>query len=326
MSTPRGEQRRPLLSRRGLLGGALTVAVSGLVSAVCSDLAQVDSAGASEPFDGPAGRQPGSWPPATARRTVTSSAAATARTPAPLSRSTAPHSTAPASPAVVVRHRAKPVEYHSPVFDLHDYVHMTPHARRFPSDSIMLTIDDGPDPEWTPKILRLLEKHHVQATFCMIGCEVKAAPRLAKAVVTQGHHLANHTFTHPLSLPGMPLHRIRREIDRTQDAVVTATGVAPHLFRSPGGNWGPRIYRELGPHGLVPLDWDVDPRDWARPGTSWIENAMLAAGPGDIILCHDGGGDRSETYAALKTVIPRLRARGLNFVTLPAHGGVASSR
>jgi peptidoglycan/xylan/chitin deacetylase (PgdA/CDA1 family) len=320
MSTPRGEQRRPLMSRRGLLGGALTVAVTGLVSALCSDLAQVDRAGASEAETGTPALRPGSWPPATARRTVTGSAAASARTTA-----ATPHSSAPVKPPVVVRHRTKPVEYHSPVFTLHDYVHMTPGARRFPSDSIMLTIDDGPDPEWTPKILRLLEKHHVQATFCMIGCEVKASPKLAKAVVTQGHHLANHTFTHPLSLPGMPLHRIRREIDRTQDAVATATGVAPHLFRSPGGNWGRHIYRELGPHGLVPLDWDIDPRDWARPGTSWIENAMLAAGPGDIILCHDGGGDRSETYAALKRVIPQLRARGLEFVTLPAHGGVASS-
>jgi peptidoglycan/xylan/chitin deacetylase (PgdA/CDA1 family) len=76
----------------------------------------------------------------------------------------------------------------------------------------------------------------------------------------------------------------------------------------------------------VPLDWDIDPRDWARPGTSWIVYAMLAAQPGDIILCHDGGGDRSQTYAALKTVIPQLRARGLKFVTLPAHREVADTR
>jgi peptidoglycan/xylan/chitin deacetylase (PgdA/CDA1 family) len=206
---------------------------------------------------------------------------------------------------------------------LRDYVEMTPGAKHFPHHSVMLTIDDGPDPEWTPKILRLLARHHVRATFCMIGYEAKEHPTLARAVVSEGHHLANHTFTHPLSLPQMPLHRIRREIDRTQDAVTTATGVTPRLFRSPGGNWGPAIYRELHYHGLVPLDWDIDPRDWARPGTSAIEQAMLAAGPGDIVLCHDGGGDRSETYHALRTVIPQLKARGLTFVTMPEHPALA---
>jgi peptidoglycan/xylan/chitin deacetylase (PgdA/CDA1 family) len=319
MSTPRGEQRRSQLTRRGLLGGALTVAVTGLVSAVCSDLAQVDRAGAAEPEGAATASKAPSWPPATSRA---STRGVGSKPPGPLP---AP-SRVPSAPPPAGQHHSAPVEYRSPVFRLRDYVHMTPGAKRFPTDSIMLTIDDGPDREWTPRILRLLEKYDVQATFCMIGCEVKAAPKLAKAVVTQGHHLANHTFTHPLSLPSMSLHRIRQEIDRTQDTVATATGAAPHLFRAPGGNWGPGIYRELGYHGLVPLDWDIDPRDWARPGTSWIVNAMLAAQPGDIILCHDGGGDRSQTYAALKTVIPQLRARGLKFVTLPAHREVADTR
>ena len=308
MSTPNADRRDHQLSRRGLLSGALTAAIAGLVSAACSDFAG-DRAGASVPEPATAlARDPAARPSATA---ATASATATPRPPGPIR-------AAPIHPVGAAGHApVKRVEYHQPVFRLHDYVRLTPGAKRFPSDSIMLTIDDGPDPEWTPKILRLLEKQDVLATFCMIGCEAKASPRLARAVASQGHHLANHTYTHPLSLPYLSLHRIRKEIDTAQDAIAHATGVVPQVFRSPGGNWGANLYRELGYHGLVPLDWDVDPRDWSLPGTYHIEQAMLAARPGDIVLCHDGGGDRSETYHALRTVIPQLKARGLKFVTLP---------
>ena len=69
-------------------------------------------------------------------------------------------------------------------------------------------------------------------------------------------------------------------------------------------------------HGLEPIDWDVDPRDWARPGVPAITRRLLRANPGDILLCHDGGGDRSQTYAALTRVLPELKARGLTFVSL----------
>jgi peptidoglycan/xylan/chitin deacetylase (PgdA/CDA1 family) len=67
---------------------------------------------------------------------------------------------------------------------------------------------------------------------------------------------------------------------------------------------------------MVPLDWDIDPRDWSRPGTKHITHALLRAKPGDILLCHDGGGDRSETLRALRTVIPRLKSRDLEFIAL----------
>jgi peptidoglycan/xylan/chitin deacetylase (PgdA/CDA1 family) len=74
--------------------------------------------------------------------------------------------------------------------------------------------------------------------------------------------------------------------------------------------------REAAHAGLVPLDWSDDPRDWSRPGTAVIKRRMLAARPGQILLCHDGGGDRSQTYTALSTVIPALTARGYRFVAL----------
>ena len=181
----------------------------------------------------------------------------------------------------------------------------------------MLTIDDGPHPVWTPKILQLLHKYDVKATFCIIGRSAAAHPELLRAAVSQGHHLANHSYSHPAGLAGLSASAIEAQLVDTQDAIVRATGFTPKQFRAPGGHWSPAMMRVAARQHLTVIDWDVDPRDWSRPGTDHIVHAMLAARPGDVLLCHDGGGDRSQTYAALKTVLPHLKARGLQFVTLP---------
>jgi peptidoglycan/xylan/chitin deacetylase (PgdA/CDA1 family) len=182
----------------------------------------------------------------------------------------------------------------------------------------MLTIDDGPDPYWTPKYLNLLAKHHVQATFCVIGRQVNERPELVKAAVSEGHHIGNHTYNHPLNLPELSAARIHRELEDTTDAIVRASGFRPRQFRAPGGVWGPDVFDEVSRQQMMPLGWDIDPRDWSLPGVGAIRAAMLAARPHDIILCHDGGGNRAETFAALQTVIPALLSRGWQFVTLPA--------
>lgn len=206
--------------------------------------------------------------------------------------------------------------WHVPVYDIHDFRRRVPTAH-FPARPIMLTIDDGPHPIWTPKYLRLLERYHVKATFCLIGQQVPGQRALVRAAAGEGHTLANHTWTHDEQLRTRSPSRIRREILWTNDAIHSAAGVRPHIFRAPGGNWGPAVLRELAREQMMPLGWDVDPRDWALPGSRAIERTMLTARPHDIILCHDGGGDRSETYAALKQAIPALLSRGLQFVTLP---------
>ena len=204
---------------------------------------------------------------------------------------------------------------HKPIFTLADYRRITA-APAFPADSIALTIDDGPHPVWTPKILRLLDRYHVPALFCMIGNQVLGHEPVAKSVARAGHRLANHTWSHPIALAGKPSGQVRKEIARAQEKIHDTTGYVPKLFRSPGGAWSPTVMKEAAHAGLVPLDWSDDPRDWSRPGTAAIKRRLLAARPGQILLCHDGGGDRSQTYAALSTVIPALTARGLNFVAL----------
>lgn len=206
----------------------------------------------------------------------------------------------------------------APVFSLGDYVRRTPGARAFPHNAVLLTIDDGPHPEWTPKILRLLRKYDAPATFYVIGRQAKRYPELVRAAVTEGHHVANHSYSHPLKLPWLPAAAMTAELLDSQDAIVRASGFTPRQFRAPGGLWSPRMMRLAVAHDLMPIDWNVDPRDWSRPGSGHIVDTMLAAGPGDVLLCHDGGGDRSETYEALEIVLPQLKARGLQFVTLPA--------
>jgi peptidoglycan/xylan/chitin deacetylase (PgdA/CDA1 family) len=231
---------------------------------------------------------------------------------------------APAGQAVVRPRPVHPVEktvvhtlptQHKPIFTLSDYRRMTG-APPYPSDAIALTIDDGPHPVWTPKILRLLDRYHVPAMFCMIGNQVLGHEDVARTVSKAGHQLANHTWSHPTKLAGRPREQVRREIERAQAKIQNTTGYAPKLFRSPGGDWSPTVLEEAAHAGLIPLDWSDDPRDWSRPGVAHIKSTMMAARPGQIILCHDGGGDRSETYAALSTVIPALTARGLRFVAL----------
>ena len=202
-----------------------------------------------------------------------------------------------------------------PIYTLAEYRKVTG-AAPFPADAIALTIDDGPHPVWTPKILRLLDKYHVPAIFCMIGNQVLGHETVAQTVTRAGHQLANHTWSHPTHLSGKPKTLVQKEIHKAQTKIQKTTGYAPKLFRSPGGDWSPRLLHAVAQAGLLPLDWTVDPRDWSRPGVSTIEHRLLAAHPGQILLCHDGGGDRSQTYKSLSVVIPALQARGLHFAAL----------
>jgi peptidoglycan-N-acetylglucosamine deacetylase len=198
---------------------------------------------------------------------------------------------------------------------LADYRQVVP-GPAFPANAVALTIDDGPHPVWTPKVLELLDRYHVQATFCLIGNQVLGHEIVARSVVGAGHHLVNHSYRHPTSLPILPVDQMRDEIVRAQDKIYSTTSVAPKLFRSPGGGWSPPLFAQVAQAGLLPLEWSEDPQDWRKPGAAAITQRMLTAQPGQILLCHDGGGDRSQTYTALQTVLPALLSRGYGFVAL----------
>jgi peptidoglycan/xylan/chitin deacetylase (PgdA/CDA1 family) len=180
---------------------------------------------------------------------------------------------------------------------------------------IALTIDDGPSPVYTPQILRLLHKYGVTATFSMIGVHVAAQPSLAREVADAGHTIVNHTWAHA-NLAMLAAAAVRDQMNRANDVIRNATGRPPGMFRAPYGAWSPVVLRQCAQMQLTPLAWSVDPRDWARPGVANIvTNIMRSTRPGSIILEHDGGGDRSETVAALKIVLPQLLAAGFRFRT-----------
>jgi peptidoglycan/xylan/chitin deacetylase (PgdA/CDA1 family) len=187
------------------------------------------------------------------------------------------------------------------------------------SHTVALTFDDGPDPRWTPRVLAVLRRHGAVATFCMIGRNAVANPSLVKQVVDAGNRLCDHSRTHDGQLPDRPPDTISDEVVGAQDTLSAAGGGAPvQWFRAPGGNWSPNVSTLSAQHGMQPLGWNVDPRDWERPGAAAIVTAVQEeihqqAPDGAIILMHDGGGPREETVAALEQLIPWLVAQGYRF-------------
>lgn len=181
--------------------------------------------------------------------------------------------------------------------------------------NIALTIDDGPDPTYTPQLLALLARYRIHATFFMIGSRAALNPSLVARVADGGHHIANHTWSHPLNLYKLSAAQIRDQIMRTSDTLTHLTrGTRPSLFRAPGGIWSPTILAACSAAGLRPLDWSVDPRDWSLPGVPHIADVILTrTRPGSIILEHDGGGNRQQTVDALRIALPRLIDVGYRF-------------
>lgn len=181
---------------------------------------------------------------------------------------------------------------------------------------VALTVDDGPDPTWTPALLDVLAAHAVQATFFVVGERAREHPGLLRRVLAAGHHLGNHSYSHFQPFAALPAAAVAREMHETQRVVTGETGVRPTLFRAPAGGWSRRVLASARDHGLTPVDWTVDPKDWREPPADRIAERVARARPGDIVLCHDGGGDRSRTVKALDLALTRLRERGTLFTAL----------
>jgi peptidoglycan/xylan/chitin deacetylase (PgdA/CDA1 family) len=178
------------------------------------------------------------------------------------------------------------------------------------SMSVALTFDDGPGP-YTSQVLDVLDSYHVKATFCLIGRQIHEYASVVKRMIDDGMTLCNHSWDHDESLGGKPAKVIAANLQRTIDAVhQIEPGATVAYFRQPGGNFTPTDVRVSELLGMRPLYWSEDTNDWRRPGTAAIEKTVLAdTHRGSIVLMHDAGGDRTETIAAIKALIPQLRAK-----------------
>ena len=187
------------------------------------------------------------------------------------------------------------------------------------SHTIALTFDDGPDPRWTPKILEILQRHGAVATFCMVSKNAAGHEALVKQVVDAGMRLCDHSRTHDEQLPDRDPARIDDEVVGAQSTLSAAAGgTSVEWFRAPGGNWSTEVATLSVEHGMQPLSWNVDPRDWERPGAAAIVAAVQQqirqqAPDGPIVLLHDGGGPRDQTVDALEQLIPWLAEQGYRF-------------
>jgi hypothetical protein len=162
----------------------------------------------------------------------------------------------------------------------------------------LLTFDDGPHPSITPSVLSDLRRLDRKAVFFMVGSMVESHPEVARAVVDAGHDVGNHSFSHPI-LAGRSEAFVQDEIVRTQNAILSATGVRPVWFRPPYGSYDAQTLAVAADHGLRLVMWDVDTQDYRQPGAATIASVIRSAPAGAVVLIHD---IQPQTAAALRLV------------------------
>src|SRR2546423_7272306 len=187
---------------------------------------------------------------------------------------------------------------------------------------IALTFDDGPNAALTPKLLDLLAARHLKATFFVVGQNAADHPDTLKRAVREGHEIANHSWSHP-NLGKMSDEAVRRELQKTDDAITAAIGKRPTLLRPPYGSitahqkkW---IHEEFGYRIII---WDVDPLDWKRPGPSVVTARILKeTKAGSIVLSHD---IHPPTIEAMPATFDQLMKKGFKSVTVTELLGMAT--
>ncbi|MEU9151550.1 glycosyltransferase [Streptomyces sp. NPDC048417] len=192
-----------------------------------------------------------------------------------------------------------------------------------PSKTIALTFDDGPNPTYTPQVLKILDQYDIPATFFLVGSMVSRYPSIVKTMVEQGNEVGIHTFTH-VDLSYQSDARVNREMQQTQLALAGAAGITTTLFRAPYSsetdaidNYSWPVYQKLGKEGYTSVFVDTDSDDWKKPGVSKIINwATPKKNKGASVLFHDAGGERSQTIKALPQYIKKMKAKGYTFTTI----------
>jgi peptidoglycan/xylan/chitin deacetylase (PgdA/CDA1 family) len=189
------------------------------------------------------------------------------------------------------------------------------------SKQMALTYDDGPNDPHTFRLLEVLARHDVRATFFLIGRYVQQRPDVGREIVRAGHVIGNHTFSHPL-LIFKSVAEVRRELIDCRSAIQDAIGEHSNLFRPPFGGRRPAVLRVVRELGLVPVMWNVTGYDWNAPPAAAIEGKVSRqVRGGDVILLHDGGhkqmgADRSQTVLATDHLISRYKSEGYKFTTI----------
>ena len=188
---------------------------------------------------------------------------------------------------------------------------------------IALTFDDGPWDSSTQAILDILKENDAKATFFTVGQKISGHEDLVKRAVDEGHEIGTHTWDHAegsgqgVSLILMSSDERKQEVEKGMQAIKDATGQDGSLmFRSPGGNFDAGVAADLGGMITAEIGWNVDTHDWKRPGADVVAQRIESAGPGEILLMHDGGGDRTQTVEALRKALPVLKEQGYKFVTV----------
>jgi peptidoglycan/xylan/chitin deacetylase (PgdA/CDA1 family) len=186
---------------------------------------------------------------------------------------------------------------------------------------LALTYDDGPNDPHTMRLLEVLAKHNVRATFFLIGRYVRQRPDIVREIVKAGHVIGNHTFTH-LLLTFKSAAEVGKELSDCRAAIQDAVGEQSDLFRPPFGGRRPAVLRIARELGLQPIMWNITGYDWDAPPAAVIEKKVSnQIRGGDVILLHDGGhkqmgADRSQTVLATDHLITRYKSEGYDFVTI----------
>jgi len=199
--------------------------------------------------------------------------------------------------------------------------------RRGNSDpkKIALTFDDGPDAAYTPEVLSILKQYDVKATFFIVGANGTKNQDLLKQTAANGNEIGNHTFTHP-NITGISNSQFSFELNSTESLLASTIGRHSLLFRPPyAEDVEPVTPEEIRPvffatnKGYYTVGMHIDPSDWNSPGVDEIVNRVIDGadnGDGNVVLLHDGGGNRSQTIAALPGIIEGLQAKGFDIVTI----------
>ena len=189
---------------------------------------------------------------------------------------------------------------------------------------IALTFDDGPSDEYTQDILDLLKKYDAHATFFVVGerLEENWGKKLVAKEHSAGHQVCTHSYDHARAaggtdMTGMSAEKQIQEITKGKQMISKAIdGDVSSVVRVPGGNLTANTCRLIAPFVSAEIGWNIDTGDWEMPGTEKILKNLKLASTGDIILCHDGGGDRHETVEALNDFLKEYTSKGYKFITI----------